>query len=85
MADQPPAASASTSVPDGPAATVVFTPSAADGTAAMVPSGLITLAWATVPATCHRSYEVPLVTRTSPAAPSSSPARAWSTGAGSRM
>ena len=85
VADHPPADSASTRVPEVEAASTVFTPTGPDGTGTAVPPGPITLARATVPATCHRSYAGPLVSRISPAAPASWLASAWSTGAGSRM
>src|SRR5205807_5396797 len=83
VADQPPAASASTSVPEVPGVTVAFTPSEPEGTATVAPAGVRTRARATVPETCHRSYAFALVSGWSPAAQLSWLDSAWSTGPGS--
>ena len=55
VADQPPAGSASTSVPEVSGATTAFTPTGPEGTGTAVPPGVRTLTRATVPDTCHRS------------------------------
>ena len=83
VADQPPAASASTSVPEVPGATTAFTPTGPEGTGTAVPPGVRTRTRATVPDTCHRSYAGALVSGSRPAAPLSWRASAWSIGAGS--
>ena len=83
VADQPPAASASTRVPEVPGASVAFTPTDPEGTATAVPDGVTTRARATVPETCHRSYEDDLVSGCRPAAALSWPASAWSAGSAS--
>ena len=84
VADQPPAASASTRVPEVPGASTVFTPIGPEGTGTAVPAGVTTRARATVPETCHRSYEDDLVSGCRPAAAFSWLASAWSAGAGIR-
>src|SRR5690349_6452485 len=84
VADQPPAASASTRVPEVPGASVSFTPTDPEGTGTAVPDGVTTRARATVPETCHRSYEDDRVSGCRPAAVFNWPASAWSAGSASR-